>query len=208
MPKDMSMKKSITLLALAAALAFAVPSRAGLLQFGLKGGLNNSRMSFNRHDWYTSSRSGWFIGPSMRVKVPDFGLGLDVSVLYDQREAGMYSGSTSRYSGEARYKEKTFSIPINLRYDLELGSFFGVYVAAGPEFSFNIDRRTRFYEDEWNMRPSRIGINVGLGIMLVDHLQLGANYNIATGHTGEAEVWGEGLKARSNTWQISLGYYF
>ncbi len=53
--------------------------------------------------------------------------------------------------------------------------------------------------------------------MLLKHLQLSANYNIACGKTGDVTVGSvltsayEGLKAsdgRTNAWQIALAYYF
>ena len=47
--------------------------------------------------------------------------------------------------------------------------------------------------------------------MLLGHLQVGANYNIVCGKTGEVTVIDgveEAFRGRSNTWQISAAYYF
>lgn len=52
--------------------------------------------------------------------------------------------------------------------------------------------------------------------MLMSHLQLSANYNIACGHTGDVELKSTAADAlrqikkgsRANAWQIGLAYYF
>ena len=64
-----------------------------------------------------------------------------------------------------------------------------------------------------------LGVNVGAGLMLLNHLQLSANYNIACGHTGDVELKSTAVDAisqiagfkkgsRANAWQIGLAYYF
>ena len=106
------------------------------------------------------------------------------------------------------------SIPINLRYDIGLGSLAAVYLAAGPQFGFNVgDKNQSLYKDvaEWRLNTSNFSVNVGAGVMLLGHLQVGANYNIVCGKTGEITVLDGAesvLRGRSNTWQISAAYYF
>ena len=80
------MKKLFTLIILAAAACFAVPADAQV-KFGLKGGLNITDMSFSSDVFDVSNRTGFFIGPTLKFKVPILGFGIDASALYDQREA-------------------------------------------------------------------------------------------------------------------------
>ncbi|NEM83813.1 porin family protein, partial [Escherichia coli] len=113
-----------------------------------------------------------------------------------------------------KIKQQAINIPINLRYDIGLGSLAAVYLAAGPQFGFNIgDKHQTLVEDvsEWKLNDSNFSVNVGLGVMLLGHLQVGANYNIVCGKTGEVTVIDgveEAFRGRSNTWQISAAYYF
>ena len=66
------------------------------------------------------------------------------------------------------------------------------------------------------MKDSNLSANVGLGLLLFDHLQISANYNIALGTTGEVDLnsaasttWNTAIgKAKANAWQLSLAYYF
>lgn len=207
------MKKLLSLTALAAALLFAMPSQAQV-KFGLKGGLNITDMSLSRDVMNTSNRTGFFIGPTVKFKIPIVGLGLDASALYDQREAEIKSEVDDGTVSTAKLKQKAINIPINLRYDIGLGDIAGVYFAAGPQFGFNIgDKEQSLYNNvvQWKLNTSTFSVNVGAGVMLVNHLQIGANYNIVCGKTGEITVL-DGAKSiargRTNTWQISAAYYF
>ena len=61
-------------------------------------------------------------------------------------------------------------------------------------------------------------MNVGLGVTLLKHLQLNANYIVALGKTADVnfckavETPGQQIidkeKSRNNSWQIGLAYYF
>ena len=201
------MRKIFTLVVLVAATLVAIPAQAQF-KFGLKGGLNITDMSLSSDELFeTSNRAGFFIGPTVKFTLPIVGLGIDASALYDQREAKV-KGSDSKLNQQA------INIPINLRYDIGLGSLAAIYLAAGPQFGFNIgDKHQTLIEDvaDWNLNTSNFSVNVGAGVMLLSHLQVGANYNIVCGKTGEVTVFDgvrEVVRGRSNTWQVSLAYYF
>lgn len=207
------MKKLFTLIVLVAATYFAVPANAQL-KFGIKGGLNITDMSFSNDVFETSNRTGFFIGPTIKFTLPIVGLGIDASALYDQREGEVNVEADDNTLVSTRLKQKSINIPINLRYDIGLGSLAAVYLAAGPQFGFNVgDKNQSLYKDvaEWRLNTSNFSVNVGAGVMLLGHLQVGANYNIVCGKTGEITVLDGAesvLRGRSNTWQISAAYYF
>ena len=207
------MKKLFTLIVLVAATYFAVPANAQL-KFGIKGGLNITDMSLSNDVFETSNRTGFFIGPTIKFTLPIVGLGIDASALYDQREGEVNVEADDNTLVSTRLKQKSINIPITLRYDIGLGSLAAVYLAAGPQFGFNVgDKNQSLYKDvaEWRLNTSNFSVNVGAGVMLLGHLQVGANYNIVCGKTGEITVLDGAesvLRGRSNTWQISAAYYF
>lgn len=207
------MKKLFTLIVLVAATYFAVPANAQL-KFGIKGGLNITDMSLSNDVFETSNRTGFFIGPTIKFTLHIVGLGIDASALYDQREGEVNVEADDNTLVSTRLKQKSINIPINLRYDIGLGSLAAVYLAAGPQFGFNVgDKIQSLYKDaaEWRLNTSNFSVNVGAGVMLLGHLQVGANYNIVCGKTGEITVLDGAesvLRGRSNTWQISAAYYF
>ena len=204
------MRKLFTLAVVIAATLVAIPAQAQF-KFGLKGGLNITDMSFSSDVFESSNRAGFFIGPTVKFTLPIVGLGIDASALYDQREAKLKGSDKSM-------KQQAINIPINLRYDIGLGSLAAVYLAAGPQFGFNIgDKHQTLLEDmyDWRLNTSNFSVNVGAGVMLLGHLQVGANYNIVCGKTGKVSVLQttgdvlEGIyRGRSNSWQVSLAYYF
>ena len=203
------MKKIFTTIVLMAAMLVAIPAKAGI-NFGIKGGYNITNFSFSEDVIAKDNQQGFFIGPSLKIGIPVLPIGFEIAALYDQRDA--------KLEGE-KISQKSINIPINVRYELGLGDMAGIYVAAGPQFGFNIgDKKFSFSNaNDYEMKDSNLSLNLGAGIRLVSHLEIGFNYNIACGKTGEVtgkSVATETIKnlldseGKSNAWQISAAYYF
>lgn len=198
------MKKIFTTIVLMATMLVAIPAKAGI-NFGIKGGYNITNFSFSEDVIAKDNQQGFFIGPSLKIGIPVLPIGFEIAALYDQRDA--------KLEGE-KISQKSINIPINVRYELGLGDMAGIYVAAGPQFGFNIgDKKFSFSNaNDYEMKDSNLSLNLGAGIRLVSHLEIGFNYNIALGKTGEFnEV--DGAKnlvgnGKANAWQISAAYYF
>ena len=67
-------------------MMMAMPSQAQLVKFGVKGGLNLTKMDMD-HGLDTKNRTGFFFGPTMIIDLPLTGLDIDASALYDYRES-------------------------------------------------------------------------------------------------------------------------
>lgn len=207
------MRKRLFLLAFAVA-TLTVQTAQAQVKFGLKGGLNITSMSLDSEVLNASNRTGFFIGPTLKFSLPVVGLGIDASALYDQREAEVKATDTDGSVATAKLKQQAINIPINLRYGFGLGDMASLYLAAGPQFGFNVgDKNNSIYGNEgsWKLKSSTFSINVGAGVMLLSHLQVGANYNIVCGKTGDVTVSdavNKTVKGRANTWQVSVAYYF
>ena len=212
------MKKYVSLIMLAVALMFAQQADAQL-QFGVKGGLNVSSISFNQDLFDSSNRSGWFLGPTMKLSTPILGLGLDASALYEQKSSQVEN--TKVQSGETTINQKSVIIPVNVRWGFGLGSTASMFVFAGPQFGFNVGKdeftwtSREDYQNTFQLKKSNLSVNVGAGVSLLKHLQVTANYSIATGKTGEAKVskviddtYDTITTGKANAWQVSLSYFF
>lgn len=202
------MKKILTLIVMA--VAFAAPSQAQV-KFGAMAGLNMTNMSFTESgaSEAVKSRTGFFIGPTVKFTVPIVGLSVDGAALYDQREAK---------SGDETIKAQSIQVPINVRYGFGLSSMLNIFAFAGPQFGFNIGDKTKELQKDvtnWTLKSSNLSANIGIGATVAGHLQVKLNYNIALGKTGEVEVW-DATKAawdtvnggKANAWQISAAYFF
>ncbi len=194
------MKKIITSLLVAVCLCMAIPAQAQL-KWGVKGGLNVSKVSFDSNLYSSDNRTGFFIGPMAEFTIPVIGLGFDGALLYSQRDFKV--GTTTE-------KSQGLDIPINLKYTIGLGSMAGIYVAAGPDFFFD------FSSDDgvFNKKNAQVGFNIGAGVKLIKHLQVGVNYNIPLGDSGNLKYTDAYTPStadtgyKTKTWQVSVAYIF
>ena len=172
-------------------LATAVePAQAQLLKFGLKFGLNMTEVEYdgmNRDN--EDDGTGFFFGPQMDVKIPFAGLGADVSLLLSQR-------------GSGDWKQTGLEVPINLKYNISiLPKLLGVYVAAGPDFYMSLKELEK---NGYDKKLLQVGINVGGGVKVINHLVLGYTYQFALNR----QFTGSNGAARGDTWQLSLAWMF
>ena len=187
------------------AVAFAMASKAQF-SWGIQAGLNMSNVSVKDAAEDASgaikSRTGFFVGPTVKFTLPIVGLGIDASALYDQREGK---------SGTETIKSSSIQIPVNVRYGIGLGSIAEVFAFAGPQFGFKLSGDKNFGSEEWTLKSSNLSANIGIGATVLSKLQAKLNYNIALGKTGEfkdKDIAKEIGSAKFNAWQISLAYFF
>ena len=204
------MKKVIALVVLAAAMTLTAQAQG--IKFGVKGGLNITKMTFSKDIVSSDNKTGFFVGPSLKLSLP-LGFGADIAALYDERSADVtgVSSSTSYIVSTAStetIKQKSIQIPLNLRYNIGLGSMAAVYLAAGPQFGFPVsDKVYDTKVGEYRLKDANLSINFGAGLTLLGHLELGVTYNLAAGKSGEFKDWND-VDTHNNAWQISAAYYF
>ena len=211
------MKKILSLVFLVAAMMFATSANAQV-KFGLKGGLNVTSMSFSEDVFDASNKTGFFVGPMVKVTVPIVGLSFDAAALYDQKEADVKYTGTDGELGKTTVRQKSINIPVNVRYGFGLSSLANAFLFAGPQGGINVgDKNFKWNEtSSYSLKKSNFSVNVGAGVTLLSHLQISANYNIACGKSADASLVkaAEALtnagkdKSRTNSWQIALGYWF
>ena len=208
------MKKVIGSLVVLALLS-VLPASAQGVRFGLKAGMNNTSMKFDASVFNSENRFGWFVGPIVKVGLPVTGLSADIAALYDQRE--------TKLNGES-IKQKSIIIPVNARFSFGLSESAGIYVAAGPQVGFNVGSKNynwlkaSSYEETFQLKKSQFSVNLGAGVYLLKHLELGLTYNIALGKTGDATLRNTvdvvtntntyTNDTRANAWTLSASYYF
>lgn len=211
------MKKVLSIVFLVAAMLFAANANAQI-KFGLKGGLNVTSMSFSEEVFDVSNKTGFFVGPMVKVTVPIVGLSFDAAALYDQKEADVKYTGTEGELGKVNVKQQSINIPVNVRYGFGLSSLANIFLFAGPQWGINVgDKNFKWNESSsYSLKKSNFSVNVGAGVTLLNHLQVSANYNIACGKSADASL-SKALdaaanagkdKSHNNSWQIALGYWF
>lgn len=209
------MRKIISALVILACIAIAMPAQAQI-KFGVKGGVNlASSLSDTWKDrTKTDSYTGFFVGPMVDIGIPIVGLGVDAALMYSQK---------GNKINDETLKQQGVEIPVNLKYSFGLGSMASIYLAAGPSFFFNMRSDDDITFDNTvgkiKYKNSEVALNLGGGIKLFKHLQLGVNYNMPLTDSAKAEIdsnhspsgiWDvlNGKSYKTKVWQVSIAYLF
>ena len=207
------MKKFLTL------ILFVVAATTATAQFniGIKAGVNLPETpTLNVGDFKAQLRgnTGWFVGPTAKFIIPVAGIGFEANVLYSQANIDVDGQDVLTQS---------IDLPLFLRYELTIPAVNKIiepFVAIGPQFSWSIGDKSITLNNiadivgrEYKVKDSNLSLNFGLGLILLDHLQIHGNYNLALGKS--ADITGSILgftkqmaEIKANTWQVSLAYIF
>jgi opacity protein-like surface antigen len=201
------MKRILSLMVLVAALTMT--AQAQRVQFGVKGGLNLTKMSVSKDVIKSDNQAGFYIGPTLKIALP-LSFSVDVAALYDQRSAKIETDGLTgiQGAGDEKIKQKSIQIPVNARYNIGIGSEAGIYLAVGPQFGFPVgDKVYNTKLGEYTLKSSNLSFNFGAGVYLLDHLEIGFSYNLAAGKSGEFKNAGD-IDTHNNAWQIGAAIYF
>ena len=220
------MKKFFGAILVALAMFVAMPGQAQSFKFGLN--VTNIKIDQNStteslYQMGKENKNGWYIGPTVKFSTL-VGIGADLSVFYDQRE--------NEIAGET-VKQQYVYVPLNLRYNLGLGSVASFYLAAGPQFGFNVGDADLSWKDAegvisgstnkasntFQLKKSTLSLNLGIGFCLLKHLEVGAVYNIPLGKTADIDTnvidAADNIKnnlgksdVKTNAFQVSAAIYF
>ena len=213
------MKKIATLCtAFLLMLVMAAPAAAQSLSWGVTAGLNLSKLKLSgdvpasvNSNLSTDNKAGWYVGPKVTFNTM-LGIGLDASLQYSERNLNI-GGENEKY--------RTIEIPINLRYNIGLSSLASVYVATGPQFGFglqNMKWENTLQGGNFDKSNMTTTWNIGAGVRVLKHLEVGIGYNFALGNVGKTLFENVGgstgnsqdyqLEYKTNTFQAQLTYYF
>ncbi len=223
------MKKAKTLCAaLLLAMAGGLTAQAQSFSYGIVAGMNLTKLNLSgsaKENLSSDNKAGWYVGPKVAFNTV-IGLGVDAALQYSERNLNITSDvseteATLERSASQTKTYRTIEIPVNVRYNFGFGKKLGVYVATGPQFGFalqnmewsNVGSGTNFSKENMNTTW-----NIGAGVRLLNHLEIGVGYNMALGKAGKA-IWEETsgtsagstdkeLKYKTNTFQVQLAYMF
>jgi hypothetical protein len=84
----------------------------------------------------------------------------------------------------------------------------GAYLSAGPYAQFNFDN----FSEQIESKSFGAGLNFGLGVELLSHLQIGANYQLGlTNNFGDFKAAGVTvgeLEGKTKVWSLTATYFF
>ena len=204
------MKKLLLLIAVALVSMTASAQTNKLFTWGVEAGMNFNSLSFDKEMFESGNRAGFFVGPKVKVKVPLVGLGLDGALIYSMNSA--------QIQNEDIVKSKNLSyleIPLNVRYDFSLLKVLSIYLATGPQYNYCMSSDATiadFYGPvDGGISRSTWGWNVGGGVELFKHLQLGVTYTIPISNSGNLElsdITNVFTNYKQKTVKVRLAYFF
>lgn len=200
------MKRTLSFIIPMLLLFLAATPASAEVKFGLRGGYNVTKLTFSSADFSTANRSGCFIGPTVKIDLP-LGLDIDASALYNRTGAETdYYATTPTTIERVDLSRNSIALPINLRKGFGVGDTASLFFFAGPQFDFLLSGDNK--DVDWTWKSSAFSINVGAGVMLMNHVEVRANYNIPCGDTGSFTINKTTDNAKAGSWQIGLAYYF
>lgn len=207
------MKRIATLLALLITLTSASYAK---VRFGAEAGAYVYKMKFNKKIASSDNRAGFFIGPKLKGTLP-LGFGVDGALLYSQRSAEIDT-ETDDHTKTLNY----LTVPVNVRW--QLGSDrFAPYIATGPQWDYLMGNSTFKTTDglKATFEHSILSWNIGVGLMLLDHVQIGFSWNFPITSSGKlnkyafdelkdefTDVIDGSTKLKNKEWTIRVNYYF
>lgn len=207
------MKRISTLIAvIVTVLAIAVPASAQI-RFGVKLGLNVDKLSFKHLDKTLDNENGCgFTGGVMtEIAIPLGGLAVDASFMYTHMTGKSYVTTTDGKEEMLQQSKNFLEIPINLKYKFGLpivNNLLTPYLLTGPTFAFKMGNDNWF----WNTKDVQYSWNFGLGVEVIKHLQIQAQYSLGISNILKtvkvADHAVTDIKLKNNYWSITAAYLF
>lgn len=209
------------IIALMVILAASGVAEAKIIGFGIKAGVNVNKLSFNKDLMKADNSVGWTAGVMADVNIPLLGFGVDASLMYarmnNSSDPTLSIANAPVLKGDSKaYGQNFLEIPVNLKYTFSLpvvGRILKPYIFTGPNFAFCLDKQQDTDLTGIKSKTFQMAWNVGLGVMLVSHVQIGASYGFGcnniiekTGIVDAAQL--SDLKVKNNYWTVTAAYVF
>ncbi|MCM1370191.1 MAG: porin family protein [Candidatus Amulumruptor caecigallinarius] len=167
---------------------------------GPKIGVNIDKFHFSGGNFDESNRCGFTGGLTAEFIVPVIGVGADISLMYTRMNTEV---------NDIKMHGNFLEIPLHLKYKFNIpviNSIIRPYVFTGPNVAF------RFGSDKLDTKKSQWGWDLGLGVELIKHLQVGAGYTFGINKIAEivyADLHTtEEIKVKNNYWTITAAWMF
>lgn len=203
-------KLKIMLVALVAMLTVSLPAQAQLFRWGVKAGINVNSVKFDKdelaNNFKKENRTGFDGGLTAIIHLPIIGFAFDASLMYVHR--------VNDFKGEEvedNFKKQDFlELPIHARYNLSLpviSNFLVPYIFTGPSFAVLCSKNS--VEEVFKNKAFNTAWDFGLGVRLVNHLEIGASYGLGMSKVAEMTIGSKTVDVgKRNYWTITAAYLF
>lgn len=189
------------------AALFAVSTMADAqFRFGVKGGVNVSKVKFNKDAFDSDNVTGFHVGPAIEAMFG--GVGFDMALLYSQ--IGFDSDIDN-------VKNSYLEVPLNLKLKMCL-PLVKPFAAVGPYVGFrvagdeiwDVKENANGVKEQVKAQSFGAGLNFTAGAELLKFLQVGVTYSL--GLTEDYKTFEpknkESYKGKPHTWKVSAIVFF
>lgn len=202
------MKIAKIIIALAALLALGAQSSEAQLRYGFSFGgmIADARLS-GAPGCGLDNRSAFRGGFIFEYMLPNSGLGADVSLMYSRYNTRL---TGTRDDGRPRSFGRNFiDIPLNFKYKFWLSGISGVaapMIVTGPDFMIGVNDSHK----GMSLKTKRLqpGWNVGLGIDIINFIELSGGYRFALGNSVDSFDGCPDARLRCNGWYVNAVMLF
>lgn len=189
-----------------------------IFRFGPKVGVEVNNMRLNTSVFDSDNRAGFTGGLMFEANVPLIGLCFDLSVMYVHRvnsntaTATVSADEQSLIDSDSYTSRDYIELPLNIKYRFSLpavGNFVAPYIYTGPSFAFLTSKQA--INEAFKNKSFDVSWNFGVGVQLINHLQIGASYGIGITKTVEkisSISAGTEITGRNNYWTITAAWLF
>lgn len=195
--------RKVLLVALVAIFSFGYASAD--FRWGIKAGLNFSNLNLKNFQASLTdpgNRTGWQAGLMAEFTIPIVNIGMDASLMYMRQ-------NIDESIEDNAYNNKNFiDLPINLKWKIGLpvvGKIITPMIYTGPDFLFALNKHTI---DNFKSKTCEVGWNLGIGLELLNHLQITGGYCFGINNIAEKAVNTVDERVKKNYWTVSAAYLF
>lgn len=178
----------------------------GQFDFGIKGGVNTSSITFENleqnssvADIIANNEFGYHAGAYVRVKV--LGVYLQPEFIYTQMNSVLEVQGSNGSVEEVDFALSRFDIPVNLGFKIGPASVFG-----GPVLSYNLNNPSEILDLDYN--GGTLGFQAGVGLTFGNFIMDVKYEGAFQALTEQVIVDGQAydVDARTGQFILSLGY--
>lgn len=211
-------KVKFSIIFLVAALCTGLSAQAKF-GFGPKVGLNVNQLHFSGSELLdASNRCGFTAGLTAEYMAPIIGIGVDLSVMYTHMKTHVdfeYVDPAANYVNGMNASGNFLEIPLHLKYKFNLpavASIIKPYVFTGPSVAVKLSGDNSYF----STKTTQWGWDLGLGVELINHLQIGAGYtwglnklmNVTKMDSELDVITSDEIKVKNNYWTVTAAWMF
>lgn len=186
----------------------------GQIRLGIRADVGVEKPSFSTDMFHVDNMNAFKVGPTVEFMLPAVNFGIEGAVLYANNKMDVRDVNENGIGSVVDEIDFHYiDVPVNLKYKIGVASPLKIYLAAGPYARFLVAKDDfTFAEigDKVKAKDFQAGVNLGAGVNILNHLQVGVNYGIklTDNYSVDQPQWDEAFNNKDGVWSLTATIYF